>query len=126
MKTAKYLLLLAGVAMLLPLSAMAKDNDNSGKFTISEPVKVGSTELKPGSYKVEWDGSGDAVQVKILQGKNTVATTSGKVVNHDTPAPYNAVILNDASGGGRAISEIDFGKRKEALVLSEGQTGAGQ
>lgn len=128
MKFAKYLSLLAGLALLLPLSAMAKDNgtNNSGKFTVSENVKVGSTELKPGTYKVEWDGSGDSVQVKILQGKNTVATTSGKLVNHDNPAPYNAVILNDASGGGKAISEIDFGKRKEALVLSEGQMGAGQ
>jgi len=128
MKFAKYLLLLAGVALLLPLSAMAKDNgsNNSGKFTVAENVKVGSTELKPGNYKVEWDGSGDSVQVKIMQGKNTVATTSGKLVSHDNPAPYNAVILNDASGGGKAISEIDFGKRKEALVLSEGQMGAGQ
>lgn len=128
MKFAKYFFLLAGIALLLPLGVMAKDNgtNNSGKFTVSENVKVGSTELKPGNYKVEWDGSGDSVQVKIMQGKNTVATTSGKLVNHDSPAPYNAVILNDASGGGKAISEIDFGKRKEALVLSQGQTGAGQ
>src|ERR1043166_4294900 len=67
MKSAKYFLLLAGVALLLPLSAMAKDNGNSGKFTISENVKVGATQLKPGDYKVEWDGSGDNVQVKIIQ-----------------------------------------------------------
>ncbi|HZQ67295.1 MAG TPA: hypothetical protein VFA68_02150 [Terriglobales bacterium] len=126
MKSAKHLFLFAAMALLLPLTAMAKDNSNSGKFTVSEKVKVGSTELKPGDYKVEWDGSGDSVQVKIMQGKNTVATTSGKLVNHDTPAPYNAVILNDATGGGKAISEIDFGKRKEALVLSDGQMGAGQ
>ena len=126
MKFAKYLFLLAGIALLLPLSAMAKDNSNSGKFTISERVKVGSTELKPGDYRVEWDGSADSVQVKILQGKNTVATTSGKLVNHDNPAPYNAVIVNDATGGEKTISEIDFGKRKEALVLSDGQMGAGQ
>ena len=126
MKFAKYFLLLAGVALLLPLSAMAKDNGNSGKFTISENVKVGATQLKPGDYKVEWDGSGDNVQVKIIQGKNTVATAPAKLVNHDAPAPYNAVILNEASGGGKAISEIDFGKRKEALVLSDSQTGAGQ
>jgi hypothetical protein len=130
MKFAKYLFLLAGLALLLPLSVMAKDKDNattnSGKFTVAEHVKVGSTELKPGDYKVAWDGSGDSVQVKIMQGKNTVATTSGKLVTHDNPAPYNAVILNDASGGGKTISEIDFGKRKEALVLSDGQMGAGQ
>jgi len=124
MKSAKYLSLLAGVAMLLPLSAFAKDT-NQGKFTISQSVQVGSTQLKPGDYKVEWDGSGDAVEVKILQGKKTVATSSGKLVNHDQTAPYNAVILKDASGG-KAINEIDFGNRKEALVLTDSQMSSGQ
>ncbi len=124
MKSAKYLFLLAGIAMLLPLSAYAKDA-NEGKFTISEPVQVGSTQLKPGDYKVQWDGSGDAVNVKILQGKKTVATTSAKLVNHDQAAPYNAVVLKDATGG-KAINEIDFGKRKEALVLTDAQMSSGQ
>ena len=124
MRTVKYLSMLAGIAILLPLSAFAKDT-NQGKFTISEPVQVGSTQLKAGDYKVEWDGSGDAVQVKILQGKKTVATSSGKLVNHDQAAPYNAVILKDASGG-KAINEIDFGNRKEALVLTDAQMSGGQ
>jgi hypothetical protein len=124
MRSVKYLSLLAGIAILLPLSAFAKDT-NQGKFTISEPVQVGSTQLKPGDYKVEWDGSGDAVQVKILQGKKTVATSSGKLVNHDQAAPYNAVILKDASGG-KAINEIDFGNRKEVLVLTDAQMSSGQ
>jgi hypothetical protein len=124
MRTAKNLFLLAGIAMLLPLSALAKDS-NEGKFTISEPAQVGSTQLKPGDYKVQWDGSGDAVQVKILQGKKTVATTSGKLVNHDQASPYNAVILKGASGE-KAINEIDFGNRKEALVLTDSQMSGGQ
>lgn len=122
MKSAKYLFLLAAMAMLLPLSALAKDS-NEGKFTISEPVQVGAIQLKPGDYKVQWDGSGDAVQVKILQGKKTVATTSGKVINHDQAAPYNAVILKD---GGKAINEIDFGNRKESLVLTDSPMSGGQ
>ena len=124
MKSAKYLFLLAGIAMLLPLGVYAKDT-NEGKFTISESVQVGSTQLKPGDYKVQWDGSGDAVNVKILQGKKTVATTSGKLVNHDQAAPYNAVVLKDATGG-KTINEIDFGNRKEALVLTDAQMSGGQ
>lgn len=124
MKTVKYLFLLAGIAMLLPLSALAKDS-NEGKFTISEPVQVGSTQLKPGNYKVQWDGSGDAVQVKILQGKKTVATTSGKLVNHDQPAPYDSVILKSANSG-KAINEIDFRNSKQGLILGDSQMSAGQ
>ncbi|HKS73260.1 MAG TPA: hypothetical protein VJQ82_08685 [Terriglobales bacterium] len=124
MKTVKYLFLLAGIAMLLPLSALAKDS-NEGKFTISEPVQVGSTQLKPGDYKVQWDGSGDAVQVKILQGKKTVATTSGKLVNREQAAPYNSVILKNANSG-KSINEIDFSNRKEALVLTDNAMSSGQ
>jgi len=124
MKAVKYLFLLAGIAMLLPLGAFAKDS-KEGKFTISEPVQVGSTQLKPGDYKVEWDGSGDSVNVKIMQGKKTVATVPGKIVNHDQAAPYNAVVLKGASGQ-RSINEIDFGNRKEALVLTENQMSSGQ
>lgn len=124
MKSAKYLFLLAGIAMLLPLGAFAKDS-NEGKFTISEPVQVGSTQLKPGDYKVQWDGTGSAVSVKIFQGKKTVATTSGKLVNHDQAAPYNAVVLKKANSG-KAIDEIDFGNRKEALVLTEAPMAGGQ
>ncbi len=124
MKSAKYLFLLAGIAMLLPLGVFAKDS-NEGKFTISESVQVGSTQLKPGDYKVQWDGSGDAVNVKILQGKKTVATTSAKLVNHDQASPYNAVILKDATGG-KVINEIDFGNRKEVLVLTDAQMSSGQ
>lgn len=124
MRSAKYLSLLAGIAMLLPLSAYAKDA-NEGKFTIAEPVQVGSTQLKPGDYKVQWDGSGESVNVKILQGKKTVATTSAKLVNHEQAAPYNSVVLKNASKG-KAIDEIDFSKRKEALVLSDAQMSTGQ
>jgi hypothetical protein len=60
-----------------------------------------------------------------LQGKKTVATTSGKLVNHDQAAPYNAVVLKDATGG-KTINEIDFGNRKEALVLTDAQMSGGQ
>jgi hypothetical protein len=125
MRSVKYVFLLTGLALLLPLSALAKNSGNEGKFTVSEPVQVGSTQLKPGDYKVQWDGSGDAVQVKILQGKKTVATSSGKIVSHDQPAPYDSVILKDGTGG-KAINEIDFGKRKEALVLTDATMNAGQ
>jgi len=125
MRSVKYVLVLTAIALLLPLSALAKDSGNEGKFTISEPVQVGSTQLKPGDYKVQWDGSGDAVQVKILQGKKTVATSSGKIVSHDQPAPYNSVILKDAASG-KAINEIDFSNRKEALVLTDSTMSGGQ
>ena len=125
MKFGKYALLLAGTALLLSLSAFAKDS-NQGKFTISQPAQVGSTQLKPGDYKVEWQGSGDAVQVKILRNNKEVATTSGKIVAHEQAAQNDAVLLKDNGNGGRTIDEFQFRNRKETLVLGDTQMNAGQ
>lgn len=68
MRLAKYSVGLALIAMCVSLSAFAKDK-NEGKFTLSSPAQVGSTQLQPGDYKATWDGSGSEVQVKILREK---------------------------------------------------------
>src|SRR6266478_3690372 len=121
MKFVKYSAVLALVTFGLTLGAFAKDR-NQGKFTLSEPAQVGATQLKPGDYKVTWDGTGSDVQVKILQGKNVVATTSGKLVEKEQPAPYSAVTLSSGADGTRTLSELSFGKRKEVLVFGSAET----
>jgi hypothetical protein len=113
MKSMKYVALLALVASSLTLGAFAKDK-NEGKFTLSDPVQLGSTQLKPGDYKVVWDGTGSDVQVKILQGKNVVATTPAKLV--DKPTSQDSVSLGTANGK-KTLLEIDFGGLRKSLVF---------
>jgi hypothetical protein len=124
MKLVKCLAILATLTLGLSLSAFAKDK-NQGKFVLSDEAQVGSTQLKPGEYKVQWDGSGDAVQVKILQGKNVVATTTAKLVEQRNAAQADAVTL-DTGGNMKTLKEIDFGNRKEALVFTGNQGSPGQ
>ncbi|SRR6266436_5317310 len=119
MKFVKYPAVLALVAFGLSLGAFAKDR-NEAKFTLSEPALVGSTQLKPGDYKVTWDGTGSDVQVKVLQGKNVVATTSAKLVDKSTGT--DAVTLGPGSGNVKSLDELDFANRKQALVFSSGET----
>jgi hypothetical protein len=119
MKFVKYSAVLALVTFGLSLGAFAKDR-NEGKFTLSEPAQLGSTQLKPGDYKVTWDGTGSDVQVKVLQGKNVVATTSAKLVDRSTGT--DAVTLGPGSGSVKTLDEVDFGNRKQALVFSSGET----
>ena len=52
MKTSKSLFL--GLALLLATSAFAA---NKGSLTVQEPMTVNGTQLKPGDYKVQWDGN---------------------------------------------------------------------
>jgi hypothetical protein len=87
LKHLKYLALLSTFALLSSLGALARENS---KPTVSfqDSVEVGSTQLKAGDYKVEWQGTGPAVQVTFLQHGNTVASApatlqSDKQVTHD-------------------------------------------
>jgi hypothetical protein len=113
MKFVKYAAVLGLVTLSMSLSVLAKDN-NEGKFTLSDPVQLGSTQLKPGDYKATWEGTGPEVQVKILQGKNVVATTSAKLV--DSPSSQDSVAVGTANNS-RTLQEIDFGKLRKALVF---------
>lgn len=116
MKFGRYFALLASLALLLSASAFAKAKDE-GKMQLTDPLVVGSTHLKPGSYKVEWNGNGPEVNVNILHDGKTVATTPAKVVNHPTASPYNAVVTKPGRNKTAHLAEIDFSNRKEALVL---------
>jgi hypothetical protein len=120
MKFAKYSVWMALLAVCVSLSAFAKDK-NEGKFTLSSPAQVGSTQLQPGDYKATWEGTGSDVQVKILQGKNVVATTSAKLVQKDQPAPYSAVTVS-SSNGTPTVNELSFGSRKESLVFGSSES----
>jgi hypothetical protein len=122
MRFPKYLMLLATFTLLLPASGFARSK-NRGTMTLMEPAKIGSTELQPGTYKVEWHGSGPAVQVNITQDKKTVAATTAKLKTNDAAASQDAVVLQPMpnSNSAKQIAEIDFGSLKEALVITANQ-----
>ena len=40
------------------------------------PATIAGTQLSAGSYTVQWDGTGDQVQLHIFQGKKSVASTN--------------------------------------------------
>jgi hypothetical protein len=101
--------------LVLSLSAFAKDN-NSGKFTLSDKVEVGSTQLAPGSYKAEWNGPANDLKVDIMKNGKTVATAQGKMQDLQKPAPYTAV-LTRTQNNAKQLHEIEFDKHTEAIVL---------
>jgi hypothetical protein len=107
------------LSTLLAVAAFAA-NGSSGKVSLDSAVKVGSTELPAGNYKVTWTGSGDNAQVTLKQGK-TSATTTAQIVevrrNNDAIATKN-------ENGSRVLTEIQF--RDTTLVLHPAQVQAGQ
>lgn len=119
MKYLKYLMLSTMFTLLLPASGFARTKEQ-GTMTLAEPAKIGSAELQPGTYKVEWNGSGPTVHVNIMQHKNTVATAVGKLETNDKEVSQDAVVLEPATdkSSTKQIAEIDFARHKEALILS--------
>lgn len=95
---------------MVTAAALAGDG-GSGKIRLDSAVKVGSTELPAGEYKVAWTGTGDNAQVTLTQGK-TKATATAQVLgvrrNADAFATKN-------ENGSRVLTEIQF--RDTTLVL---------
>lgn len=117
MKSLKYLALLSTLALLTPISALAR-NKNEHSVSIPDAVQVGSTHLQAGTYKVKWDGSGPQVQVSFMQNGKTVATAPGTLKTNDTAVVQDDVIVEPANGSNKNLQEIDFGHQQEALVFA--------
>ena len=116
MKVVKYSALLAMLTLSLSAGLFARDKSkdrNEAKFTLVDSVQVGSTELKAGDYKATWDGSGPDVQVKILQGKNVVATVPAKLV--DDSSGQDSITVGDPS---KLLQQIHFRNLHKSLVFS--------
>jgi hypothetical protein len=116
MKFVQYFGSFAIVAVVLSVAAFAK-NSHSGNFTLADTVQVGSTQLAPGNYKAEWSGPANDVKIEIMQNGKTVATAEGEIKDLHQPSPYDAVGVKTLPDNTKALAEIDFNKRSEALVV---------
>jgi len=78
MKSTRTLTFIA-LLFVLPVASFAAKN--SKEVTFADVTKVGTTDVQPGTYRVEWNGAGPEVKVDFWQSKKLVATTSAKLVN---------------------------------------------
>jgi hypothetical protein len=119
MKTGKYVAIVAVLASGLSLSAIAKDK-NETRISLSDSVQVGATDLKPGDYTLQWEGDGPDVQVKVLKGKNVVATVPAKLAQGTSG--YANAITTRTVGNVKTLDEVDFAGGKQSLVFGEAST----
>ena len=112
--------LVLGLAVLLASSAFAA---TKGNLNLLSAVTVNGTTLKPGDYKVQWDGSGPNVEVSVMQGKNVVAKVPAKVVDLDSPAQNTAAIVKNNDDGTATLVGARFEGKKFALEIGEAGDG---
>src|SRR3974377_2415247 len=108
------------LATLVSVAAFAAES-GGGKMHLTNSVKIGSTELPAGDYKVTWTGSGDKAQVTLTQGKNVATTTARVEAAHQN----NHAVTWTGQNGDRLLNEIQV--HGTTLVFENGQSmGAGR
>lgn len=108
---------LPGLALLLATSAFAV-NKNKGSFEISDPLTVSGHELKPGQYKVTWEGTGGDVQAMILSHGKVVATVPAHLTDLNQPEPNDAIESQKNDNGSHSLTQVDFAGKKYALSFN--------
>jgi hypothetical protein len=96
---------------------------NARSVEIFDVVQIGTTELKPGNYKVEWQGTGPVVEVSFRRDGKTVATVAGMLKTNDDQVTQDAIQTEATGTGTSTLKEIDFGHQKEALVFDQNPGG---
>ena len=99
-------------------SAYAARN-NAHSVEISDAVQIGGTKLKPGNYKVEWQGTGPAVQVSFQQNGKTLVTAPGTLKTNDDHGTPDAIVTEAAGAGTSTPKKIDFDHPKKTLVVDQ-------
>jgi len=108
--------LVMGLALLLASSAFAA---TKGELQLQSTATVNGTQLKPGDYKLQWDGTGPTVEVSIMKGKNVLAKVPAKLVDLPFPAQNNAAVVKNNDDGTSSLAGVRFEGKKFALDLSE-------
>ena len=118
MKQMKYTAFLGMLALMLSIGAFARDK-NQRSVEILETVQAGSTQLQPGTYKVEWQGTGPEVRVNFVRGGKTIATAPGTLKTNDPHVTQDDIVTDTTSANTTTLTEIDFSHNKESLVFEQ-------
>ena len=96
------------VALMLvaPMALLAAPK-NSASVTFGETVTVNGTQIPPGNYQVEWQGTGTTVEASILQGKQVVASAPATLVNGKTNI-HGAVETTEGPNSSKILQAIDW------------------
>jgi hypothetical protein len=118
MKMSRISTLLLGSALLFSSAALAGDT-NRGKLHLADKIVVDGKPIEPGNYAVEWDGSGPAVQVKLIQGKQTVATLSAHLTEQADRNTQDAYSTATEPDGSKELTAIYPAGKRLALEFNQ-------
>jgi hypothetical protein len=98
---------------------------SKGSLELQHPTTIAGKQLAMGNYTVQWEGSGDQVDLKIYHGKNVVASTPARILKVDHPISSNSAVVVANEDKTYTLSEIRFAGKKFALGIVSDGSGAG-
>jgi len=116
--------LVLALALVLATSAFA---GTKASLQLQSSVNISGTTLKPGDYKLQWEGTGPDVEVSFIQGKTVVAKTQAHLVDLNAPAQQTAAIVRSNGDGTNSLLGARFEGKRYSLDLessSGGQSGS--
>jgi hypothetical protein len=98
-----------------------------GSLQLSNPVVVNGTTLKAGDYKVQWEGSGQNVELNIMKGKNVVAKVPAHAVELQSAPENDEAVTQQNASGPNTLAGIRFHGQKTAFEIesSDGMQAGG-
>ena len=123
MKMSRISILLFSSTLLFSSAALAGET-NKGKLHLADKIVAEGKQIQPGDYGVEWDGNGSAVQVKLLQGRQTVATLSAHLTDQADRNRQDAYSTSTEPDGSKELTAIYPGGKRLALEFDHSPAGA--
>jgi hypothetical protein len=118
MKATKFFTLLVGSSLLVSASAFA-GNSNKKTLHLYESVTLEGQQLPPGDYKFEWSGTGPAVKVDILRGKETVASVPARIVALPVSNKADGYSATAGKDGSHSLTMIFFSGEKYDFEIGD-------
>ena len=117
MKVVNISLTFLGGALLLAAGAFAGEGANKATLRLQEKVTVEGKQLSPGTYRLEWDGTGPDVRVNILRGKETVATVPAHLVEQQGRNAQDGYGTSAQADGSKSLASIYVAGKHLTLEL---------
>ncbi|HSD30208.1 MAG TPA: hypothetical protein VLL75_23105 [Vicinamibacteria bacterium] len=84
---------------------------------LQDETSLGGTKVPAGKYKISWAGNEGETEVKVMRGRELVATGRGKLVERPQASPDDQVVSRKDATGAFVLSEIHVRGEKRVLVL---------
>lgn len=105
-------------ALLLAGTAFAAAGTNSGNLHLETAVTVQGKQLKSGEYRVQWNATGDTVQLNITNEKKMVTTVTAHVVAVPSKNDGDGHVTRDENGS-NTLTRIFFRGKNYELHLED-------